>query len=157
MATRKAKIGTVIPDLSVVTTGSRKFRLSALMGQVSVIYFYPKDNTSGCTTESLDFKANIAKFEKLNTVIFGVSRDSLKSHENFKSKFEFPFDLISDEDEKLCNAFDVIKEKNMYGKKVFGIERSTFIIDTEGVLRREFRKVKVAEHVDEVLAAIKEL
>lgn len=157
MATRKAKLDKTIPDLKVTTTSDKQFRLSELEGNIVVIYFYPKDNTSGCTTESLDFKANIAKFKKLNTLIFGVSRDSLKSHENFKSKFEFPFDLISDEDEKMCKAFDVIKEKNMYGKKVLGIERSTFIIDADGVLRKEFRKVKVAEHVAEVLAAIKEL
>lgn len=157
MATRKAKLDKEIPDLKVVTTGDRQFRLSELRGQNVVIYFYPKDNTSGCTTEGLDFKASNAKFKRQNTIIFGVSRDSLKSHENFKSKYKFPFDLISDEDEKLCKAFDVIKEKNMYGKKVLGIERSTFIIDTDGVLRQEFRKVKVADHVDVVLAAIKEL
>jgi peroxiredoxin Q/BCP len=157
VATRKAKLDKEIPDLKVVTTGDRQFRLSELRGQNVVIYFYPKDNTSGCTTEGLDFKASNAKFKRQNTIIFGVSRDSLKSHENFKSKYKFPFDLISDEDEKLCKAFDVIKEKNMYGKKVLGIERSTFIIDTDGVLRQEFRKVKVADHVDVVLAAIKEL
>ncbi len=157
MAAKKAKLGKIIPDLNVTTTGDKRFKLSELAGQNVVIYFYPKDSTSGCTTEGLDFMANTAKFKRQNTVILGVSRDSLKSHENFKSKFKFPFDLISDEDEKLCKAFDVIKEKNMYGKKVLGIERSTFIIDMDGVLRREFRKVKVAGHVDEVLDAIKQL
>lgn len=157
MATRIAKLGKEIPDLKVVTTGDKQFKLSELRGQNAVIYFYPKDNTSGCTTEGLDFKASKAKFKKQNTIVLGVSRDSLKSHENFKSKHNFPFDLISDEDEKLCKAFDVIKEKNMYGKKVLGIERSTFIIDADGILRREFRKVKVTDHVDAVLAAIKEL
>lgn len=157
MAARKAKLGKEIPDLKVVATGDRQFRLSELQGQNVVIYFYPKDNTSGCTTEGLDFKASAAKFKKQNTVILGVSRDSLKSHENFKSKHKFPFDLISDENEKLCKAFDVIREKNMYGKKVLGIERSTFIIDTDGILRQEFRKIKVVDHVVAVLAAIKEL
>ncbi|MEE8388011.1 MAG: peroxiredoxin [Acidiferrobacterales bacterium] len=154
MAARRVILGKVIPDLYVTTTGDKQFKLSELGGQNVVIYFYPKDSTSGCTTEGLDFKASNTKFKKQNTVILGVSRDSLKSHENFKSKFKFPFDLISDEDEKLCKVFDVIKEKNMYGKKVLGIERSTFIIDTNGVLRREFRKVKVAGHVDEVLDAM---
>lgn len=157
MAAAKAKLGKALPDLGVIATSDKQFKLSELAGQIVIIYFYPKDNTSGCTTEGLDFGANAAKFKKQNTIIFGVSRDSLKSHENFKSKFEFPFDLISDEDEKLCKAFDVIKEKNMYGKKVFGIERSTFIIDADGVLRQEYRKVKVAGHVDEVLAAVKEI
>lgn len=157
MTAAKAKLDKTLPDLGVTATGNQQFKLSELVGRIVVIYFYPKDNTSGCTTEGLDFKANAAKFKKQNTIIFGVSRDSLKSHENFKLKFEFPFDLISDEDEKLCKIFDVIKEKNMYGKKVFGIERSTFIIDADGVLRREYRKVKVAGHVDEVLAAVKEI
>jgi len=157
VAARKAKIGDIVPDLNVSATGDKQFKLSELRGQNVIIYFYPKDNTSGCTTESLDFMANNAKFKRQNTVIFGVSRDSLKSHDNFKAKFKFPFDLISDEDEKLCKAFDVIKEKNMYGKKVLGIERSTFIIDADGVLKQEFRKVKVAGHVDAVLDAVKEL
>lgn len=157
MAARKAKLGEVIPDLYVTTTGDKQLKLSELGGQNVVIYFYPKDSTSGCTTEGLDFKASHTKFKRQNAVILGVSRDSLKSHENFKYKFKFPFDLVSDEDEKLCKAFDVIKEKNMYGKKVLGIERSTFIIDTDGVLRQEFRKVKIAGHVDEVLDAVLEI
>ncbi|MFV1998131.1 MAG: peroxiredoxin [Acidiferrobacterales bacterium] len=154
MATGKATIGKTIPDLSVTATGGKQFRLSELRGQNVVIYFYPRDNTSGCTTEGLDFKASKTKFGRRNTIVLGVSRDSLKSHENFKSKHEFPFDLISDENERLCKVFDVIKEKNMYGKKVLGIERSTFIMDADGVLRQEFRKVKVAGHVNAVLEAV---
>ena len=122
-----------------------------------ILYFYPKDATSGCTREGLDFQAAKAKFTRQNTVILGVSRDSIKSHENFKEKQAFPFELLSDADEKLCSLFDVIKEKNMYGRKVMGIERSTFLIDDKGVLRQEWRKVKVAGHVDEVLDAVKEL
>jgi peroxiredoxin Q/BCP len=157
VAARKAKLDKVIPDIKVTTTGDASFKLSELRGQKVVLYFYPKDNTPGCTTEGQDFRDNHAKFKRQKTVILGVSRDSLKSHENFKTKQKFPFDLISDADEKLCNAFDVIKEKNMYGKKVMGIERSTFIIDEEGILRKEFRKVKVPGHVEAVLEAVKGL
>lgn len=157
MAARKAKLDKVIPDLKVTTTGDKSFKLSELRGQKVVLYFYPKDSTPGCTTEGQDFRDNHSKFKRNKTVVLGVSRDSLKSHENFKTKQKFPFDLISDADEKLCNAFDVIKEKNMYGKKVMGIERSTFIIDEEGVLRKEFRKVKVPGHVEAILEAVKEL
>jgi peroxiredoxin Q/BCP len=157
VAARKAKLDKVIPDLKVTTTGDKSFKLSDLRGQKVVLYFYPKDSTPGCTTEGQDFRDNHAKFKRQNTVILGVSRDSIKSHENFKTKQKFPFDLISDADEKLCNAFDVIKEKNMYGKKVMGIERSTFVIDEKGVLRKEFRKVKVPGHVETVLEAVKEL
>ena len=157
MAARKAKLDKVIPDFKVTTTGDKSFKLSDLRGQKIVLYFYPKDSTPGCTTEGLDFRSNHAKFKRQNTVILGASRDSVKSHENFKTKQKFPFDLISDADEKLCNVFDVIKEKNMYGKKVMGIERSTFIIDEKGVLRKEFRKVKVPGHVETVLEAVKEL
>lgn len=157
MAARKAKLDKVIPDLKVTTTGDKSFKLSELRGQKVVLYFYPKDSTPGCTTEGQDFRDNHSKFKRKNAVVLGVSRDSLKSHENFKTKQKFPFDLISDADEKLCNAFDVIKEKNMYGKKVMGIERSTFIIDEAGILRKEFRKVKVPGHVETVLEALKEL
>jgi peroxiredoxin Q/BCP len=121
------------------------------------LYFYPKDSTSGCTREGQDFRDNIRKFRSRKTIILGVSRDSVKSHENFKEKQDFPFDLLSDKDEKLCKQFDVIKEKNMYGKKHMGIERSTFLIDAKGVLRQEWRKVKVDGHVIEVLDAIKNL
>lgn len=151
------KIGKVIPDLKVSATGDKNFKLSELRGQRVVLYFYPKDSTLGCTTEGQDFRDNHAKFKRQNTIILGVSRDSLASHDRFREKQKFPFDLVSDVDEKLCQKFDVIKEKNMYGKKVLGIERSTFVIDENGILRNEFRKVKVAGHVEEVLAAIKEL
>ena len=143
-----------VPDFSLTATGGKTFRLSAEQGRWLVIYFYPKDSTPGCTTESCDFGSLHAKFRKKNAVILGVSRDTLASHEKFKAKFEFPFDLLSDADEELCKLFDVIREKNMYGKKVFGIERSTFLIDSEGKLQREWRKVKVDGHAAEVLEAI---
>ena len=146
-----------IPAFSQAATGDKTVALKDLAGKRTVIYFYPKDNTPGCTTEGQDFRDNYAKFKRRKTVVLGVSRDSLKSHENFKAKYEFPFDLISDADEKLCKLFDVIKEKNMYGRKVLGIERSTFLIDEKGVLRREWRKVKVKGHVDEVLEAVADL
>jgi peroxiredoxin Q/BCP len=122
-----------------------------------VVYFYPKDSTPGCTTEGQDFRDKIHTFRRRNTVILGISRDSVKSHENFKAKQQFPFDLLSDADESACRLFDVIREKNMYGRKVMGIERSTFLIDDQGILRREWRKVAVKGHVDEVLEAIKAL
>ncbi len=150
-------IGKAAPKFTSEATGDQKIKLNDLKGQNVVLYFYPKDSTPGCTTEGQDFRDNIKKFEKLNTVILGVSRDSLKSHENFKSKQCFPFDLLSDPEEELCNKYDVIKEKNMYGKKYMGIERSTFLIDEKGVLRQEWRKVKVKGHVDEVLEAVKAL
>ncbi|MDH5649847.1 MAG: peroxiredoxin [Gammaproteobacteria bacterium] len=153
----KPKIGSLAPDAKVQLTGNQSFKLSSLKGKNVVLYFYPKDNTSGCTTEGEDFRDNYVKFKRRDTVILGVSRDSLASHENFRGKYKFPFDLISDTDEKLCKKYDVIKEKNMYGKKVMGIERSTFIIDKKGVLRAEFRKVKVKGHVVEVLETIKTL
>lgn len=151
------KIGKAAPDIKVHATGEQSFKLSELQGKNVVLYFYPKDNTSGCTAEGQDFRDNYAKFKRRNTIVFGVSRDSMTSHEKFKENQEFPFDLISDPDEKLCKKYDVIKEKNMYGKKVMGIERSTFIIDDEGVLRAEFRKVKVPGHVEAVLEEIKKL
>ena len=149
--------GTRVRDFSLPATGGKTMKLSDLKGSNVVLYFYPKDSTPGCTLEGQDFRDNIRKFSARNTVILGVSRDTVKSHEKFKSAQKFPFDLLADEDEKLCRQFGVIKEKNMYGKKVMGIERSTFLIDDKGVLRKEWRKVKVAGHVDEVLAAIKEL
>lgn len=153
----KAKSGNKVTDIRLAATGEQDIKLSDYLGKNIVLYFYPKDSTSGCTREGQDFRDNIAKFRRANTVILGVSRDSVKSHENFKAKQEFPFDLLSDKEEKLCTQFDVIKEKNMYGKIVMGIERSTFLIDKEGVLREEWRKVKVDGHVDEVLARVKEL
>ena len=145
-----------VPDFSAEATGGR-FRLSALKGKTVVLYFYPKDNTPGCTTEGCDFAAAHAKFVKAGAVVLGVSRDSMKSHENFKAKMGFPFELVSDPDEKLCEAFGVMKMKNMYGKQVRGVERSTFVIDGEGRLRREWRGVKVPGHVAEVLAFVQSL
>jgi len=153
----QAAVGKKLPAFSADATGNQKIRSTALKGGPVVLYFYPKDDTPGCTLEGQDFRANHARFRKLNATILGVSRDSIASHEKFKAKFKFPFELLSDPDEKLCKLFDVIKEKNMYGKKVFGIERSTFLIDKDGVLRQEWRKVKVEGHVQEVLEAVKAL
>jgi thioredoxin-dependent peroxiredoxin len=152
-----ATLGRVIPALKLPATGDQSIDLKDLRGNNVVIYFYPKDSTPGCTTEGLDFAANHAKFKKANTVILGVSRDSVASHEKFKAKQSLPFDLLSDADEVACGIFDVIKEKNMYGKKVMGIERSTFLINDQGKLVQEWRKVKVKGHVDEVLEAVKAL
>jgi peroxiredoxin Q/BCP len=146
-----------VPDFSLPATGDQEISLSRFKGKNVVIYFYPKDSTPGCTTEGQDFRDNYKTLQQLNTEILGVSRDGIKSHENFKAKQSFPFELLSDKDETLCQLFDVIKEKNMYGRKVMGIERSTFLIDAEGILRREWRKVKVKGHVDEVIEAIKAL
>ena len=152
-----AKIGNKVTDIKLASTDDQIIQLSDFRGKNIVLYFYPKDNTPGCTLEGQDFRDNKRKFSARNTVILGVSRDSIKSHENFKSKQSFSFDLLSDPDEKLCKQFDVIKEKNMYGKKVIGIERSTFLIDEKGVLVKEWRKVKVKGHVGEVLEEIKKL
>lgn len=145
-----------VPEFTAESTGGT-VKLSALKGKKVVLYFYPKDDTPGCTTEGCDFAAAHKKFEKAGAVILGVSRDSLKSHQGFKSKMGFPFELISDPDEKLCEAFGVMKMKNMYGKQVRGVERSTFVIDADGKLRREWRGVKVPGHVDEVLAFVQSL
>jgi len=153
----KATIGRVVPALKLPATGEQTIDLKSLRGKKVVVYFYPKDSTPGCTTEGQDFAANHAKFKRAGAVILGVSRDSIASHEKFKTKYNFPFDLLSDSDEKACGIFDVIKEKNMYGRKVMGIERSTFLIDEKGKLRQEWRKIKVKGHVDEVLQAVKEL
>lgn len=150
-----AKIGNKVTDIKLASTDDQIIQLSDFRGKNIVLYFYPKDNTPGCTLEGQDFRDNKRKFSARNTVILGVSRDSIKSHENFKSKQSFSFDLLSDPDEKLCKQFDVIKEKNMYGKKVIGIERSTFLIDEKGVLVKEWRKVKVKGHVEEVLDELK--
>ncbi|GAB4345018.1 MAG: peroxiredoxin [Gammaproteobacteria bacterium] len=151
------EIGKPAPDFELPATGDQTLRLSDFKGKNVVLYFYPKDNTPGCTTEGQDFRDAYPQFTKLNTVVLGVSRDSVKTHENFKAKHGFPFDLLSDKEETLCRAYDVIRKKKMYGKEVLGIERSTFLIDAEGKLRQEWRKVKVAGHVDEVLAAVKAL
>lgn len=148
-------IGESVPDFAFTATNGLNARLSDYRGQYVVLYFYPKDATPGCTTEGQDFRDAYPQFQELNTQIFGVSRDSLKSHENFKAKQNFPFELVSDQDEQLCQLFDVIKMKSMYGKQVRGIERSTFIIDPQGKLSKEWRKVSVKGHVDEVLSALK--
>jgi peroxiredoxin Q/BCP len=153
----KTGIGKKVPDFRLPATGDREIALSDYAGKNVVVYFYPKDSTPGCTTEGQDFRDKIHTFRRRNTVILGISRDSVKSHENFKAKQQFPFDLLSDADESACRLFDVIREKNMYGRKVMGIERSTFLIDDQGILRREWRKVAVKGHVDEVLEAIKAL
>ncbi len=152
-----AAIGKKAPDFKLPATGDKTIRLKDLRGNKVVLYFYPRDSTPGCTLEGRDFSAAHAKFRRAGAVILGVSRDSTASHEKFKAKQEFAFDLLSDAEEKACKAYDVIKEKNMYGKKVMGVERSTFVIDENGVLRRQWRKVKVKGHVDEVLAAVKAL
>ena len=154
---KKTEIGKKIINFKAESTNRDEFVLKDQLGSYNVLFFYPKDNTPGCTQEGLDFSNNFTKFKKLNTKIYGISRDSLKSHDNFKNKYKYKFDLISDPDEYLCNLFDVIKEKNMYGKKYMGIERSTFIINPKGVLIREWRKVKVKDHSDEVLQYIKNL
>jgi len=146
-----------VPDFSLPATGEQTISLSDYQGRYVVVYFYPKDSTPGCTTEGQDFRDRINAFRRNNTAVLGISRDSVKSHENFKTKQKLPFELLSDADETVCSLFDVIREKNMYGRKVRGIERSTFLIDDLGVLRREWRKVKVKGHVDAVLEAIKEL
>jgi peroxiredoxin Q/BCP len=152
-----ATLGKRVPAFTLPATGDQNIKLADLKGTIVVLYFYPKDSTPGCTREGQDFRDQYSKFRRNGAVVLGVSRDSVRSHENFKAKQNFPFDLLSDEDETLCSMFDVIKMKNMYGKQVRGIERSTFLIDAGGVLRREWRKVKVDGHVDEVLAAVKEL
>ena len=149
------KIGRVVKDFTATTTGDQRVRLKDLRGGKVVIYFYPKDATPGCTTEGRDFRDLSEKFRRTETTIFGVSRDSVASHEKFKEKQGFPFALISDENGKLCEYFDVIKEKNMYGRKYMGIERSTFLIDEHGKLREEWRKVRVKGHAAAVLEAAK--
>lgn len=149
-------LGRKVPDFAAPATGGT-FKLSEHRGEAVVLYFYPKDNTPGCTTEGAQFRDAYPRFRKAGAIVVGVSRDSLKSHEGFKAKMEFPFELVSDGDEKLCAQFDVIRMKNMYGKQVRGIERSTFLIDGEGKLAREWRKVKVDGHVEDVLAAAQAL
>jgi thioredoxin-dependent peroxiredoxin len=139
------------PALELPATGGKSFRLGDAKGRKVVLYFYPKDNTPGCTTEGQQFRDLFADFQRADCDVYGISRDSLKSHENFKTKMAFPFELLSDAEETACKAFAVIKMKNMYGKKVRGIERSTFVIDNKGLLRREWRGVKVPGHAQEVL------
>jgi thioredoxin-dependent peroxiredoxin len=153
----KIAIGKPVPDFKLPATGGKTVSLADLKGKNVVLYFYPKDKTPGCTLEGQNFRDEQSKFAKLNTVVLGISRDSVKSHESFKQQEAFNFDLLADEDEKICRMFDVIKLKNMYGKEVMGVERSTFLIDKKGVLRKEWRKVKVDSHIDEVLEAVKAL
>jgi len=149
--------GETIPNFAFTATNELNAHLNDYKGQNIVLYFYPKDATPGCTTEGQDFRDAYPQFKALNTQIFGISRDSLKSHELFKAKQNFPFELISDHEEQLCQLFDVIKMKSMYGKQVRGIERSTFIIDSQGLLRHEWRKVSVKGHVGEVLSTLKSI
>jgi thioredoxin-dependent peroxiredoxin len=150
MSERKA-----IPDFELPATGNQRFQLSAFQGHPLILYFYPKDDTPGCTDESLQFRELHGEFARAGWAVFGVSRDSVASHEKFRRKFSFPFELLSDAEEKACAIFGVIKMKNMYGKQVRGIERSTFAIDREGRIAREWRGVKVAGHAAEVLAFAK--
>jgi len=147
-------VGDTIPDLTLPATGGRDIALRSYKGQPLVLYFYPKDNTPGCTQEGQDFRDLYPEFRKAGAEIVGVSKDSVRSHENFAAKFEFPFALLSDADEALCQALDVIREKSMYGKKYLGVDRSTFLFDAKGRLQQEWRSVKVKGHAAEVLAAL---
>lgn len=144
-----------VPEFEAAATGGIKFTPQAFAGKIVVLYFYPKDNTPGCTTEAMQFRDQYKEFQKAGAVLFGVSRDNMASHERFKTQLGLPFELIADTEEKLCHMFGVVKNKIMYGKKVKGIERSTFLIDAQGVLRSEWRGLTVAGHVDEVLKAVK--
>lgn len=157
MTNNAPSVGEKVPDFTLPATSDNTLSLKDFKGSHLVIYFYPRDNTPGCTREGQDFRDSYEEFRKARAEILGVSRDSLKSHENFKAKQQFPFELLSDPDEKLCRQFDVIKEKNMYGRQVMGIERSTFLIDKNGILRQEWRKVRVPGHVEEVLEAVRTL
>lgn len=153
----KIQIGKKIPDFTIPSSSGEDWSLAAKKGKRIVLFFYPKDNTPGCTTESIEFNELLNQFKKKNTEVVGISRDSLKSHDKFICKYDFKFELLSDEDEKVCKLFDVIKEKNMYGKMVLGIERSTFIVDENGKLVAEFRKIKAPGHAAEILNFIKGL
>lgn len=150
-------VGKKVPAFSAAATGGKPFRLKDAAGQALVVYFYPRDNTTGCTAEGVAFAGLHKQFVKAGAMVVGVSTDSLASHEKFKAKYGFPFELLADEDESLCKLFDVIKEKSLYGKKYLGVERSTFLIDAKGVLREEWRKVKVNGHAEAVLAAARGL
>ena len=153
----KVEIGKKVPQFSLPATGGGEWKLADAAGSKLVIYFYPKDMTSGCTRESQAFRDLYPAFRRARTQIVGISRDSLASHEKFRQKEKLPFVLLSDEDEKVCRLFDVIREKSLYGKKYMGIERSTFLLDAQGVLRHEWRKVKVEGHAEEVLEAAQSL
>lgn len=156
-STARVAVGKKVPAFSAEATGGRVVSSRSLAGRPYVLYFYPKDHTPGCTTESRDFAASYAEFQRLGVEVLGVSRDGLASHEKFKAKLELPFDLIADPDEKLCRLFDVIREKSLYGRKFMGVERSTFLIDAAGVVVGEWRKVKVNGHVENVLQAARSL
>ncbi|MFO1510664.1 MAG: peroxiredoxin [Steroidobacteraceae bacterium] len=151
------KVGAKVPALRLPQSDGSEWRLGDFAGKKLVLYFYPKDMTPGCTLEGQDFRDQHAAFRRAKTAVFGISRDSCAAHAKFRAKERFPFELLSDTDEKACRLFDVIREKNMYGRKVVGIERSTFLIDAAGKLAREWRKVKVAGHAEEVLEAAKHL
>ena len=153
----RVAVGKAVPDFRLPSTAGGEFGLKAGKGKVRVLYFYPKDNTSGCTLEGQQFNQLLPAFRRAGAAVYGISRDSLASHAKFCAKYGFGFELLADEDEAACRLFDVIREKNMYGRKVLGIERSTFLVDGAGVLRREWRKVKAEGHVAEVLQAVKDL
>ncbi len=151
------EIGQPAPDFDTASTAGGRQTLGDLKGRKLVLYFYPKDNTTGCTLEGQNFRDLHGQFEAANAVVLGVSRESIRSHDNFRAKQGFPFHLLSDPDETLCKAYDVMKQKSMYGRQYMGVERSTFLIDEQGVLRREWRKVKVKGHAKEVLEAVRAL
>lgn len=153
----KIETGKKVPNFELPSSSGKDFSLSDKKGKKIVLYFYPKDSTPGCTTESIEFNELLPQFKKVNAEIYGVSRDSLKSHDKFICKYDFKLELLSDEDEEVCKLFDVIKEKNMYGKKVLGIERSTFVIDENQKLAGEFRKIKAQGHAQEILNFVKNL
>jgi thioredoxin-dependent peroxiredoxin len=153
---RKIEVGGNAPQFTLEGTDGA-WSLADAKGSALVLYFYPRDNTSGCTQEGLDFSALHAQFKRAKSLVFGISPDSVASHEKFKQKMSFPFELLSDPDQKVCKLYDVIQEKSMYGRRYMGVERSTFLIDGKGVLRHEWRKVKVKGHAEEVLAAVKAL
>lgn len=151
----KVEMGKKVPNFKLPSSNGEEFSLSSKKGKKIVVYFYPKDSTAGCTTEGIEFNDLLAQFKKLNTEVYGISRDSLKSHDKFICKYDFKFELLSDEEEEVCKLFDVIKEKNMYGKKVMGIERSTFVIGEDQKLVGEFRKIKAQGHAAEILKFVK--
>ena len=154
---KKSEVGKVVPNFTLPATGNKNISLKDFKGKKLVIYFYPKDNTPGCTQESKDFRDKIRSFSQHNAKVIGISRDSVKSHEGFKDKKKLPFPLLSDSEEIACEIFDVIQKKSMFGKTFLGIQRSTFLIDEKSVLRKEWRKVKVSGHIEEVLSAVKEI
>ncbi len=157
MAEKTVAIGRKVPDFTLPATGGKPWKLSAARGRTLVLYFYPKDNTSGCTSESVAFSDLHEALRKAGATVVGVSPDGIASHEKFKAKYGFPFELLSDEEKKVCSMFGVWKEKSMYGRKYMGVERSTFVIDAEGTLRHEWRKVKVNGHAEDVLTAVREI